>query len=57
MNFTPLLALLVDADQTTGLRSEGKIYVVVIVVGIIFLGIILYLSSIDLRVRKLEKKD
>lgn len=56
-NYTTLLSVLIDADQTTGLRSDGKIYVVILVVALIFLGILLYLSSIDLRVRKLEKKD
>ena len=36
-------------------RSSGKIYVVVATVVIIFVGLAIYLFSIDRRVRKLEK--
>lgn len=46
-----------EIEMATGLRSSGKIYVVVIVIAVIFLGIIAYLFSIDRRVKKLEKKD
>jgi hypothetical protein len=52
-----LLGQVLVQSETTGLRSEGKIYVVIIVVGLIFLGISMYLISIDLRLRKIEKKD
>jgi CcmD family protein len=53
----PYLGQIVDDAQSTGLRAQGKIYVVIIVVAIVFLGIILYLASIDSRLRKLENKD
>jgi CcmD family protein len=41
------------ADQ---MRAEGKIYVVVAVVLIIFIGMILYLISLDRKITKLEKE-
>ena len=37
------------------MRSNGKIYVVVAVIAIIFIGLMAYLYSIDQRVKKLEK--
>jgi protein-S-isoprenylcysteine O-methyltransferase Ste14 len=37
------------------LRSEGKIYVVVIMILIILVGLILYLFQMDKKVKKLEK--
>ena len=40
------------ADQ---LRSQGKIYVVVIMILIILVGLILYLFLMDKKVKKLEK--
>jgi len=43
-------------EMATGLRSSGKIYVVVLVLLIIFLGFIIYLFTIDRRIGKLEKK-
>jgi protein-S-isoprenylcysteine O-methyltransferase Ste14 len=40
------------ADQ---LRSEGKIYVVVIMILIVLAGLIIYLFLMDKKVKKLEK--
>lgn len=37
-------------------RADGKIYVVVGVITIVFTGIVLYLVNIDRKVSKLEKK-
>jgi len=39
------------------LHSNGKIYVVVAVIAVIFIGLITYLISIDRKVSKLEKKN
>ena len=39
------------------MRSNGKIYVVVAVLAVIFIGIILYLIRIDRKISKLEKRD
>lgn len=44
-------------EMATGLRSSGKIYVVVIVIVVIFLGLLAYIFSIDRRIKRLEKKD
>jgi CcmD family protein len=38
------------------MRSSGKIYVVVGVIAIIFVGIAIYLFSIDRKLTKLEKE-
>jgi len=38
------------------LRSSGKIYVVVAVASVIFIGLALYLFSIDRRLKKVEGK-
>ena len=43
-------------EMATGLYQSGKIYVVVIVVGIIFTGIITYLIMLDRKISKLEKE-
>jgi len=37
-------------------RSEGKIYVVIAVLSIIFVCLVTYLIYIDIKVRKLENK-
>lgn len=42
-------------DMATGLRSSGKIYVVVIGLLVIFCGFIFYLFTIDRKITKLEK--
>ena len=42
-------------EMATGLRSSGKIYVVVAVLLLIFIGFILYLIRIDRKVTRLEK--
>jgi len=38
------------------LQSNGKIYVVVSIIGIIFIGLTLYLFSIDRRLKKIENE-
>ncbi|WP_315816881.1 CcmD family protein [Paraflavitalea speifideaquila] len=43
------------ADQGTGLRAGGKIYVVLAVAITILLGLIIYLISLDRKITKLEK--
>ncbi|HEX8376684.1 MAG TPA: CcmD family protein [Pedobacter sp.] len=46
-----------EVEMATGLRSSGKIYVVVIVILVVFIGLFVYLFSIDRRLKKLEKQD
>lgn len=43
-------------EMADALRGSGKIYVVVGVIAIIFIGIIIYLVSIDKKLSKLEKE-
>jgi CcmD family protein len=43
-------------EMADALRQNGKIYVVVTVIGIIFTGIIAYLIYLDRKISKLEKK-
>jgi CcmD family protein len=43
-------------EMATELRSSGKIYVVVAVIAVIFIGIAIYLFSIDNRLKKIERQ-
>lgn len=43
-------------DMATEMRESGKIYVVVMVIAVIFIGIAIYLFSIDNRLKKIEKQ-
>jgi len=44
-----------NVEMADIMRSNGKIYVVVAVIAIIFIGLMVYLYRIDQRVKKLEK--
>jgi CcmD family protein len=44
-------------DMADALRSSGKIYVVVSVISVVFIGIAIYLFSIDSRLKKIEKQN
>ena len=43
-------------EMASGLYQSGKIYVVVIVISLIFIGITGYLISLDRKISKLEKE-
>jgi CcmD family protein len=43
-------------EMADTLRSEGKIYVVVVIMLVIFMGLIGYLFLMDRKVSRLEKK-
>jgi CcmD family protein len=43
-------------DMANELRESGKIYVVVMVIAVIFIGLAIYLLSIDNRLKKIEKQ-
>lgn len=45
-----------DITMADTMRQEGKIYVVVAVLSVIFIGIILFLVSIERRVSRMEKQ-
>ncbi|HZY40039.1 MAG TPA: CcmD family protein [Mucilaginibacter sp.] len=42
-------------DMADEMRSSGKIYVVIATITIIFIGLAIYLFSIDRRLKKIEK--
>lgn len=44
-----------DVEMADALRSSGKIYVVITTIAIVFIGLAIYLFSIDRRLKKLEK--
>jgi CcmD family protein len=60
--FLTLSSLAVFAQGDTGtqmadaMRSSGKIYVVIATIAIIFVGLAIYLFSIDRRLKKIEKE-
>jgi CcmD family protein len=49
-------ALAQSVEMADVMRSNGKIYVVVAVIAIIFIGLMVYLVCMDKRVKKLEEK-
>lgn len=53
--FGRLVAFGQPVEMATRLRAEGKIYFVVAVMLVIFLGVAAYLFSLDKRVKKLER--
>ena len=46
-----------QVEMADALRENGKIYVVVIIMSIIFVGIAAYLINLDRKISKLEKKE
>jgi CcmD family protein len=44
-----------SVDMADGMRSSGKIYVVIGIICIIFAGLAIYLFTIDRRLKKIEK--
>lgn len=59
--FFALLAILTEGyaqniEMADSLRSSGKIYVVVGVLCIIFIGIVVYLMNLDSKLAKLKKE-
>ncbi len=44
-------------EMADAMRSNGKIYVVVLVLATIFVGIIIYLVRLDRKIAKLEKNN
>lgn len=56
LNSVQLFAQNGPVEMADALRSNGKIYVVVICIVIILLGLLAYLFSLDKRLKKIEKK-
>lgn len=57
MAFLPFSGFAQDIEMADMLRKNGKIYVVVGVIAIIFVGLVVYLVSIDRRLTKIEKEE
>ena len=55
ISFLPLSFLLAQ-ESTDFMRSMGKMYVVVAVIVAIFIGIVIYLVSLDRKITKLENQ-
>ena len=53
--FSPVL-FAQDAQMADTMRSEGKIYVVVAIILVIFFGLIAYLVYTDRKISSLEKR-
>lgn len=51
-----LLAQNNDIEMADQLRTDGKIYIVVICIVIILVGLLIYLFALDRRLKLLEKK-
>jgi len=45
-----------QVEMADAFRSSGKIYVVIATIVIIFIGLAIYLFSIDRRLKKIEKE-
>jgi CcmD family protein len=52
-----LIAQMPKVEMAESLRQDGKIYVVVLIMCILFLGVALYLFLLDRKLSKLEKKE
>jgi CcmD family protein len=52
-----LLCAQEPVEMADTMRSEGKIYVVVAIMLIIFFGLIAYLVMLDRKISKIEKRD
>ncbi len=46
-----------DVEMADQLRGSGKIYVVIATIVIVFVGLAIYLFSIDRRLKKLEREN
>lgn len=46
-----------DIEMAEVMRSEGKIYIVIGVLMIIFIGFIIFLVRLDRRIAKMEKEE
>lgn len=53
---TSLIARQGRVEMADALRQSGKIYVVVSVIAVVFLGIAAWLFSLDRRLKKIERR-
>jgi CcmD family protein len=55
LNSVAVFAQSTDIQMGDAFRSSGKIYVVIAIIAIIFVGLAVYLFSMDKRIGKIEK--
>ena len=55
--FMPILSMAQEVDMADTMRSNGKIFVVVGVIAIIFVGLLVYMVMLDRRLTKMEKEE
>lgn len=55
-SFVTSMAMSQPVEMADTMRSEGKIYVVVAILVVIFLGLIGYLVMLDRKITRIEKK-
>lgn len=55
LSFT-IQAQMPEVEMADSLRENGKIFVVVIIMAIIFLGVAAYLFNLDRKISKMEKE-
>lgn len=46
-----------NVEASTGLRADGKIYVVVAVVVTLLIGFVIYMISLDRKITRIEKQN
>lgn len=56
ITFIPFLLSAQPVEMADTMRSEGKIYVVVAILLVIFVGLIGYLVFLDRKITRIEKK-
>ena len=56
LSFSGSLLAQNEIEMADAFRADGKIYVVVVILSIVFTGIVLYLIRLDRKVSRLEKE-
>jgi len=56
LTYVTVFAQSAQVEMADAMRKSGKIYVVIATIVIIFIGLAIYLFSIDRRLKKIEKK-
>ena len=56
LTFVTILTHAQDAQMADGLRAEGKIYVVVLIIMIVLFGLIAYLFLMDRKLNRIERQ-
>lgn len=55
--FSGLLSAQSGIEMADRMRAEGKIYIVVAVIAIVFIGIVAYLVRLDRKITRLEQHE